>query len=168
MFESKPYLTTSAIRNRLDICVGTNKITKDEAEKIMRLLDLDYEERKTPLDKEDGFIEDFKAMMEHYDAKIQINSLPVKWELLFDGFRYSYSESMYIEPIEMDYVRKRHKRAEYLQRIVPTLSKRMDIANLKPIMEAVYNVGGFRKVTDKRFKEMVKDFRRLNDELSQQ
>lgn len=168
MFETKPYLTTSDIRNRLDIAVGTNKISKSEADKIIGLLQLDYEESKSKLSREDGFIEDCKALFEYYNAKIAINAPNIKWDLLFDGFSYSGSEAMYIEPSEMDNLRRRHRRGEYFKRVVPILSKRIDINQVKPILKAIYNVNGFHKVTDKHFKEMVSEFRHLNDELSQQ
>lgn len=168
MFETRPYLTTSDIRNRLDICVGLNKISKYEADNVVKLLQLDYEENKKHTLRYNGFIDDFKALLKYYNAKIMISDPLVKWELLFDGSSYARSGAMYIDPCEVENLRKRYKRWEYFKKVIPHLSDKLSIDELRPVIEATYNVSGIRKVTEKSFKEKVANLRRLNDELSQQ
>lgn len=162
---TEPSIPISRIKSALSVSLELGKLSQEAYDEVLKSLMFDWETEKWKKQQtKEGFCELLATLLEHYDASIDINSgLQAEIELRFNGYGYA---DLYDCELNADFVRcfpKMMQRRKMFNNTFNSMGdeiqSRCHIDKLKPLFTAMRKVRGAERVTDARYKEMLKDLK---------
>lgn len=149
------------IRAALSTDVALGKMSQETADHVVKLLNLDWEEKQHNDRKDmDCFLDDLRELFETYDAMFEFKG-QYDGTIIVDNWSYrlGFGSPVYFDKNFVALLPKMWKRQQMAGKL--QFQKTTRIEDIRPIFDAVKRVDSksWNYVTDKKFQEMIKPYK---------